>query len=615
MKKFLSLLLTAALILLLGAPAYAQGSGMSEPERGASAETKKTEPYTAEEVLYGVLDGSGKTDSIYAVVILNSGRECEAEYFGPFADVKNLSDTRPLKLDGDRVSLEAPEGRFYFQSTLKNRELPWDIDISYSMDGEELEAGELGGRSGELGINISVKDGGMEDSSFYDGYLMQITVTLDSQLCRNITAEGASVANSGANKLVNFSVMPGTESELSLTADVVNFSMPGITFAAVPFSMGGAIGDMSELTDGLKQLTDAISQLSSGALKLSDGAGQLQYGAWLFGQGLYQLSANSSQLVSASEMFLNMFNMFKEALTAAGNLPDTGDVTDLTSLIEAMDELCRQLDSSSAEFERSASELELARTNIDTALAGVSDTVSSDAAYISGAAASMPESVAGALTDAYGEDGYAQGMASLGNVIAAANAAVTAKQQWQQVSADYDNAVSAMYGLSGLMSAVSASISNLRDMLAAMSGTSTGDRLDELIKSVTELANGYAKFHEGLVAYTGGVDALAANWGTLYDGIVQLTGGTVQLSDGTSQLNDGTKNIPDTVDEMLSAYTGGSFTAHSFLSDRNTATQAVQFVLTTEEIELSPEPETDADGGVQQSALEAFWARFISLFS
>ena len=114
-----------------------------------------------------------------------------------------------------------------------------------------------------------------------------------------------------------------------------------------------------------------------------------------------------------------------------------------------------------------------------------------------------------------------------------------------------------MYGLSGLMSAVSASISNLRDMLAAMSGTSTGDRLDELIKSVTELANGYAKFHEGLVAYTGGVDALAANWGTLYDGIVQLTGGTVQLSDGTSQLNDGTKNIPDTVDEMLSAYTGG----------------------------------------------------------
>ena len=152
-------------------------------------------------------------------------------------------------------------------------------------------------------------------------------------------------------------------------------------------------------------------------------------------------------------------------------------------------------------------------------------------------------------------------------------------------------------------------------MLAAMSGTSTGDRLDELIKSVTELANGYAKFHEGLVAYTGGVDALAANWGTLYDGIVQLTGGTVQLSDGTSQLNDGTKNIPDTVDEMLSAYTGGSFTAHSFLSDRNTATQAVQFVLTTEEIELSPEPETDADGGVQQSALEAFWARFVSLFS
>lgn len=101
---------------------------------------------------------------------------------------------------------------------------------------------------------------------------MQVSITLDSQLCRNITAEGATIANSGADKQINFTAMPGTDSEFSLTADVTDFSMPGITFAAVPFSMGDALGDITELTAGLSQLTDAVSQLSDGAAQLSSGA-------------------------------------------------------------------------------------------------------------------------------------------------------------------------------------------------------------------------------------------------------------------------------------------------------------------------------------------------------
>lgn len=100
-----------------------------------------------------------------------------------------------------------------------------------------LTAAELGGMSGRLGIDISISDGGMEDSSFYESFMVQVSITLDSQLCRNITAEGATIANSGADKQINFTAMPGTDSEFALTADVTDFSMPGITFAAVPFSM------------------------------------------------------------------------------------------------------------------------------------------------------------------------------------------------------------------------------------------------------------------------------------------------------------------------------------------------------------------------------------------
>lgn len=604
MKKLISLLLSLTVPLCLCPAVLADGEQTEE----------ETPVYTAEEVLYAVLDYDGEVDDLYAVVILNSKKDCDATVYGPFSDVKNLTDTREIKAGKGKVSLEAPEGRFFFQSTLSDRMLPWKTEIGYTLDGREVAPDELGGRSGQLGINISVGDGGMKDSSFYDGFMVQVSITLDSGLCSNIEAEGATIANSGADKLVNFTVMPGTEAEFSLTADVVNFSMPGITFSAVPFSMGDSLGSMTEMIDGLKQLSGAISQLSDGASQLSGGAGQLCDGAWMFGQGLYQLSANSASLVSASEMFLNMFRMFKEALIAVSGLPDPGDVSDLASLIAAMDELCATLDSAAAEMEQSAARLETARANIDAAFAGVPDSAEADAAYVAAAAEALPEEVICALLEAYGEDGYAGGMAALRNVIAAANAAVSAKGQWQQIQPDYDNAVQTMHELAAYMENLSTSVRRLRDVMDGMSGTGARDQLDELIMKATELASGYEMFHEGLVAYTGGVDALADNWGSLYDGIVQLTGGTEQLSDGTRQLNDGTKDIPDTIDDMLAAYTGSDYSDHSFLSEKNGSTQSVQFVLTTRAIE--PQDDGGAGDGANDlpSALIQFWERLIALF-
>ena len=603
MKKIIASVLAAALLLSLAPAAFADG----EQVKDGDAE------YTSEEVLYGVLGHDGSTENVYAVVILESDKPCKAVYCGPFADVKNLSDTRELELKGNRVTVDRLDGRFYFQSRLKNTSLPWDIAISYTLDGEPVDASELGGRSGRLGISISVSDGGMDDPSFYESFMVQVSITLDSQLCRNITADGATVANSGADKQINFTAMPGTDSEFSLTADVTDFSMPGITFAAVPFSMGGALGNISELTDGLRQLTDAVSQLSDGASQLSSGADQLTYGAAQFGEGLYQLSENSAALVSASEMFLIMFETVRDMLIAASGLPEA-DVKDLESLLSALDALCAQLDESAGEIAQSAASLESAKTGIDEAFAGVPDSASVDAAYLRSAADSMPESVVSAFTEAYGEDGYAKWLAAIGNVTAAADAAVSAKSQWQQVSEDYDCAVRTMSELAAYMSSVSESVRTLRDMIAELSGTEGGEKLDELIKQVSQLADGYAQFHEGLVAYTGGVDALAENWGSLYDGIVRLSGGTEQLSDGTKQLNDGTKDIPAQVDDMLSAYTGEGYTGHSFLSAKNGNTRSVQFVLTTRAIELPSDSAAAADETEDTNVFRQFMERFAELF-
>lgn len=598
MKKMLASALLAALLLGLAPAASADGGRTDDKKDG-----KASAAYTAEEVLYGVLDHYGSAENVYAVVILSSDEPCKAVYYGPFADVKNLSDTRELELKGNRVTLDGLDGRFYFQSTLKSTSLPWDIAISYTLDGKPISAGALGGRSGKLGMSISVSDGGMEDETFYDSFMVQVSVTLDSQLCRDVTAEGATIANAGADKQISFTALPGQDSEFELTAEVTDFTMSGVTFAAVPFSMGDALGDVTELTDGLRQLTDAVSQLSGGAAQLAGGAGQLTSGAKQFGDGLYQLSENSASLVSASEMFLEMFNTIRDTLVALSGLPEA-DIKDVESLIAALDALMEQLDGSAAGLEQNAAELESTRDGIDAAFAGVRDSAAFSAEYLY---SGLTEDAKAAL----GDDWFA----ALDDVTAAAKAAVAAKAQWQSGRESINNAVQTMRGQAAYMRTVSAAVRGLRSLIAGLSGTEDGNKLNELIEQVSQLADGYAQFHKGLVAYTDGVNELAANWGSLYKGIVQLAGGTSQLSDGTRQLDDGTKEIPAQVDDMLSPFTGGDYSGNSFLSSRNENTASVQFVLTTRAIER-PETGADApDDSTEQGAFRQLIDRIIGLFT
>ena len=90
---------------------------------------------------------------------------------------------------------------------------------------------------------------------------------------------GGTAANAGGSKTVSLMVLPGSDGDVGLTADVHDFRMDGMTIAAVPYDVADSLGDMGEVTDGLGQLVDAISQLSDGASQLSSGASQLRGGA------------------------------------------------------------------------------------------------------------------------------------------------------------------------------------------------------------------------------------------------------------------------------------------------------------------------------------------------
>lgn len=589
----------------------------------------------AEEVIYAKLDAAGEPLSAYAVVALNGDAGESVTHYGAYTAVENLTDTSALTYEDGAVTATIPEGgRLYYQGTLESFELPWDIAIGYELDGKSISPAELGGQSGALEMTLSVKPNGNAPGAFADEMMLQITVTLDASLCKDISAGGATVANAGGDKTLAFTVLPGAEAEYTVTADVEDFTMAGLTIAGVNYDIASAMGDTAEITDGVGQMTDAISQLSDGASQLASGAGSLRSGAGSFGSGLSTLSAGSAELVAGSEQIAGALSQISASLPGAGT--DT-EAAAAAAAAAGMDPETAAAAAAGAQSAGAGMTLDLSAlaqlpAGLEQAADGLEQAGAALAQLAEGYGAAYPalaQAVEAIPEPSVSEEDIGALMAlapdneALAALVANYQAAQTVKAVWAQASAAFEAMQDNLPTLAeGVNSAAASLRQTAQQISAAMSAT--GGQIDlsgllQLTSGLSQLAQSYSAFHEGLVSYAGGVDALSANWSSVYSGISSLASGAGELSDGVAALNEETSKIPELIDEL----TGGSTEDESadasaqasFLDGRNGDTASVQFVIMTEGIS---EPEAEAEPAPaeeEQGFFAELWDRIVALFT
>lgn len=587
----------------------------------------------AEEVIYAKLDAAGEPLSAYAVVALNGDAGESVTHYGAYTAVENLTDTSALTYEDGAVTATIPEGgRLYYQGTLESFELPWDIAIGYELDGRSISPAELGGQSGALEMSLSVKPNGNAPGAFADEMMLQITVTLDASLCKNISAEGATVANAGGDKTLAFTVLPGAEAEYTVTADVEDFTMAGLTIAGVKYDIASAMGDTAEITDGVGQMTDAISQLSDGASQLASGAGSLRSGAGSFGSGLSTLSAGSAELVAGSEQIAGALAQISASLPGAGTDAEAAAAAAAAAGMDPEAAAAAGAQSAGAGMTLDLSALAQLPAGLEQAADGLEQAGAALAQLAEGYGAAYPaleQAVEAIPEPSVSEEdigalmALAPDNAALAALVANYQAAQTVKAVWAQASAAFEAVQDNLPALAeGVNSAAASLRQTAQQISAAMSAT--GGQIDlsgllQLTSGLSQLAQSYSAFHEGLVSYAGGVDALSANWSSVYSGISSLASGAGELSDGVAALDEETSKIPELIDEL----TGGSTEDESadasaqasFLDGRNGDTASVQFVIMTEGIS---EPEAEAEPAPaeeEQGFFAELWDRIVALFT
>ncbi len=276
----------------------ASGAGVAVADISGSAEKK--------EVVYATLANAGTTENVYVVNVFDEGINAAGKTirdFGVYDQVVNLTNTSELTQFSDSVVLTMPEGEFSYQGTASNAQIPWNISLKYYLDGQEIAPNELAGKSGSFELSIETTKNDAVDPRYYENYLMQITCTLPMEVANNVKTEQGSIALSGSDVTVSFMVMPDAEGNVSLTAEVSNFEMAGISFAAIPFSMALDFPDTDSLVSQFDALIDGTEQLHSGAAELASGVDSVDAATKQAASGAAELATGATQITQGLQQY------------------------------------------------------------------------------------------------------------------------------------------------------------------------------------------------------------------------------------------------------------------------------------------------------------------------
>ncbi|MDX9888268.1 MAG: hypothetical protein RBS51_03270 [Anaerovoracaceae bacterium] len=563
-KQLLSLVIIIALFIAITIPVF-----------GLTESTAK------EEVIYVNLNSDGSVDEIYVVNSFELNQAGQIIDYGDYTSFREMTASDGMQIENEKITIDANAGKLYYEGTLNSKIIPWSFEIQYFIDEKEYPAERVVGKTGDLEIKIKVRSNVKEKNPFYDHLTLQVSLNLDTFVCKNIKAEGATFANAGKNKLVSFMILPGRDSDISLTAEVTDFAMEGISINAVPIEMNLDFEEESMFGSKLSELKKGIVDLDDGAVKLMDAAKKLADGSGESKDGINDLWTASVEIKDATSKFVDgtkdLRKGSKELNTGVRDLRKaTADLKNGSiKIVDGMNGLVigtNKLSGGMAEVDDGLGQLVNSAKDLDNGMiglmGGLEQLATSGPSLNAGAmaifqsmidSANMQLSTAGISADLTpynysskideilsGLGGESPFIAMITNL----KAQLDGYSAFYQGLVDYTSGVSqASIGLAGLKQGTNQLYLGLDSLRKnGVGGLITG--LDELENGTRKLLAGTIDLKDGVIKLHDGVIELSDGTSKLLDGVIELEDGSIELNDGMVEMSDGIVKLLDGAVEL-----------------------------------------------------------------
>lgn len=559
-------------------PTTAFAQSTSSSDYGAAEKT---------EVVYVKASDSGKQTGVYVVNQFQSDTATEVHDAGTYTSTKNLTDEQELNASGTSTIKMGANQTYLYQGNLDaSTETPWNVTITYKLDGKTVKASELAGKSGDVEMTLSVKPNDSCKNSYADNYLLQISSSFDNDLAWDIDAEDATSAQATGSTQVSYMLLPGKSAEYTVKAHVSDFEFDGWQLVGVPLSIaldiddnefGSSTEDLDKLEDAGKELNDGAQELASGSATLANSSKTLASSTGTLASSTTTLADSAKSLAAGGATIGDGLN----ALSANGS-----------SLISGVTQLQDGILGQSAQLGSAAGQVDVA-----SAQAAYSQAAQSYTAAFAGAFAQAFMSAYQQYVAAGASPEEAQQRAQAGAAQVASQATASEYASLEQALTELVTAQATKSGYESASTALAQVAPNcdpLKDgitsYVAAASQLTHG--ATEWNAGASQLASGASELSGGAGKLASGANQLSSGAGTFANGAGTLAGGTQELQDQTTGISG---KMIDAVRDKLTEYLNPSFTLHDFVNDSTEGIENVQFVYKTDAIEIPDDDEEEAE--------------------
>lgn len=259
--------------------------------------------YTKEETVYSKLDSQGNSyDTVVSEHIKNTEKEQLLKDMSELLDITNVNGDEEFKQNENSLEWQACGNDIYYQGKT-NKSLPISSKITYTLDGEEISAKDLAGKSGKVTITIEYENKEQRrvkvNGKYVQMYVPFVVATgtiFDNTKASNIEITNGKVIDNGQKTTVVALACPGLEESLGakenflpdlnkiqITLDAKDFEMENIMSYATPQVFENI--DLSNM-DQLNEIYNKISELQTASNKLVDGTEALKNGASALDEGI-----------------------------------------------------------------------------------------------------------------------------------------------------------------------------------------------------------------------------------------------------------------------------------------------------------------------------------------
>lgn len=296
--------------------AEADAQDADQTVSGAASDVKPLK----DETVYAKIDESGTVKSVtVSDQLKNISGEAEVKDVSVLKNIENVKGDETFSGNGDSMAWDVNGADICYQGTT-DKELPVGIRISYKLDGKEVTADEIEGKSGHLVIRYTYENKTENGSGETTPFLMATGLILDSDIFTNVTVTNGRLISDGERDIavgVGFpsaSSILGTEEldipeYFEIEADVTDYeAVEGITVATNSVFNeieSGSIDGLDDLEDSMNTLQDAADQLVSGSGELRNGLDTLLSSSGTLTDGIGQLADGSAQLKNGSGALLD----------------------------------------------------------------------------------------------------------------------------------------------------------------------------------------------------------------------------------------------------------------------------------------------------------------------